>query len=433
MTEYEVQLYTPHEAQMLFHDCDARFRCMNCGRRFGKTVSAANEVCKFACENENTLSWWVAPTYRQARIAYRQMKKALAPLTTRHSDTDLRIELINGAVIECRSADNSDNLRGEGVHFLVVEEAAMLPSKVWYEILRPMLSDTNGRAVFISTPKGRNWFFDIFMRGLDPLRPEYASFTFPTSANPYIPASEVEFARQDLPEDVFRQEYEAVFLEESAGVFRGIDACVYGALDEDAQPVAGHGYVLGWDVAKYQDFSVATIIDTSTLQAVDFWRTNHIDYSFQLDEIERLARKWNAYILMDMTGVGDPLLEQLRLRGLAAEGYLFNNSSKKALIETLQLAFQHRSISIPDVAVLVGELRQMEYKLLPSRLVSYSAPDGAHDDCVISLALAYFAAAKPNVPLHGDNVTQEEITVPTIAEIAQYDPFEYAASHGWSD
>src|ERR1700738_3924534 len=99
MAVYEVQLYSPHAGQQVFHNCTARFITMNCGRRFGKTISAANEMCKFACEHDDTLSWWVAPTVRQAKIAYRQMKKALAPLTIKPNDSELRIVLINGAII----------------------------------------------------------------------------------------------------------------------------------------------------------------------------------------------------------------------------------------------------------------------------------------------------------------------------------------------
>lgn len=428
MAVYEVELYAPHEGQIAFHECTARYICMNCGRRFGKTIAAANECCKFACEHERTLTWWVAPTYRQARIAYRQMKKALAPITSRSSDAELRIELINGAVIECRSAEKPDNLRGEGVHMLVIEEAAMLPANVWYEILRPMLADTNGRAVFISTPKGRNWFFDVYQRGLDPLRPDYASFTFPTSANPFVPAEEIEAARQDTPEDFFRQEYLAEFLEDSAGVFKGIDACIYGEYIEE-ESEKGHQYFMGWDVAKYQDFSVMTVINAFTNRVSAFYRTNKIDYTVQLSKAIEIAERYNAYVLQDMTGVGDPILERLQQR-VSAEGYLFTNASKKALIEHLQLAFQHRTIQIPNIPALVAELRRFEYKFNPkTRVISYGAPDGQHDDCVISLALAYYAAARPHVPLQGDEIDKQEIEVPTIEEIAKYDPFAWADNH----
>jgi hypothetical protein len=95
---------------------------------------------------------------------------------------------------------------------------------------------------------------------------------------------------------------------------------------------------------------------------------------------------------MDMTGVGDPLLEQLKKRQLVADGYLFNNTSKKTLIEELVVGIEQQRCTFPDLPVLIGELRTMEYTLTPSRLVQYAAPQGSHDDTVISLALAYHAA-----------------------------------------
>ena len=435
MANYLVELYTPHDGQRVFHDCTARFIVMNCGRRFGKTIAAANECCRFACEYDNTLTWWVAPTYKQARIAYRQIKKALAPISTRKSDVELRIELVNGAVIECRSADNPDNLRGEGVHMLVVEEAAMMPGKLWHEILRPMLADTNGRAVFISTPKGRNWFYMMYMRGLDSSYPDYASFTFPTSANPHVPPSEIEAARRDMPEDLFRQEILAEFLEESAGVFRKIGACTfdvdYDASGEWQDPhglIQGHMYFAGWDVAKYMDFSVMTVIDAMTRRVVHWFRTNKIDYHEQIKDVVRIARIYDAYILMDCTGVGDAVLEALKLQEPGSQGYLFTNTSKKPLVEGLQLAFQHQNIQIPNIPVLISELQQFEYQFSPStRVITYGAPENEHDDCVFSLALAVHAATKQSIPLAGEKVTQAKSEQPDVMKI---DPFSYAMEHG---
>ena len=391
-----VKLYTPHAGQIPFHRSTARFRVVNCGRRWGKTTSAANEESKFALDHPGVLCWWVAPIYRQAKIAYRLMKNALKDVIEKSSDTDLRLELINGSIIECRTCDNPDNLRGDGVHFMVVEEAAMIGDKdVWFKVLRPMLSDTNGKAVFISTPKGRNWFYVLYCRGLDPLQKDYESFTFPTSSNPHIPADEIRQAKEDLPEDVFRQEYLAEFLEESAGVFRRVDSCIAGELED---PIPGIPYVLGWDPAKYNDFSVCSVLNTHTMH-VDAWdRFNGVDYTVQLDRVYDLATQYNsAFVLMDCTGVGDPLLEQLKQKGLTADGYLLNNTSKKNLIEELVVAIEHQSIWYPDLPILTNELKIMEYSLTPSRNVQYSAPSGAHDDAVISLALAGHAAGQGGV------------------------------------
>lgn len=383
---------------------------------------------------------WVAPVYRQSKIAYRLIKGALAAsgdagrIVAHSSDSELVIELVNGARLLFSSTDNYEALRGIGIHFLVIDECATVNAKAWTEVLRPTLSDTQGKALFLGTPKGRNFFYVLFQRGLDPGYPEWESFTAPTSANPYIPADEIVAARSELPEPVFLQEYEAVFLEESAGVFTGIDACIAG---EFRDPDPQCSYIIGWDIAKHQDYSVMTVLNCNTMH-VDYWeRSNKIDYTVQLERLYYLAEKYHAFVLLDMTGVGDPILDQVQRRGIPCDGYLFTNASKKVLIETLVVGIQNRALSFPDLPILIGELRMMEYTLSPSRLVVYAAPQGAHDDCVMSLALAFFAAIRPHVPLSGDDVSVPEAP-PTLQEVVVQaqatDPFEWAARYNlWGD
>ena len=424
-----VQLYTPHAGQVPIHKSNARFRVVTCGRRFGKTLLACNEFVKFGCEHPKALLAWVSPTYRQSKIAYRLIKQALGQLISHTSDSELSIELPHGARMIFCSSDNYDALRGIGVHFLVMDECATIAEKAWSEALRPTLSDTKGRALFLGTPKGRNFFYRLFQRGLDPLYPDWVSFTAPTSANPYIPREEIEAARRELPEMVYQQEYLATFLADSAGVFSNIDACVKGGM---LDPRSDCDYVIGWDIAKYQDFSVISVLNCQTMH-LDYWqRTNHIDYSVQVEDVCAIARRYNhAYILQDSTGVGDPVLEQVQRRGFRSDGYLFTNASKKILIEGLVVGIQNVGLTFPDIDVLLGELRQMQYTLTPSRLISYSAPDGAHDDTVMSLALAYHAATRSRMPLAGEEEPVEP--QPTLTEAitnAQLDPFAYAESLG---
>lgn len=427
--EITVQLYTPHAGQRVVHRSKARFRVVTCGRRFGKTYLGCNEDVKFACEHPKTLTAWVAPTYRQTKIAYRLIKQALGELISHSSDSELLIDLPNGTRMMFCSADNYDALRGLGIHFLVIDETPFMNEKAWTEVLRPALSDTRGKALFLGTPKGRNFFYTLFQRGLDPLYPEWESFTAPTAANPYIPREEIAAAKQELPEMVFQQEYEAVFLAESAGVFTNIDACIRGGM-LDPQPNCD--YVVGWDIAKYQDFSVISVLNCQTMH-LDYWqRTNHVDYSVQVEDVCSIALRYNyAYILQDSTGVGDPVLEQVKMRGLRADGYLFTNTSKKTLIEGLVVGIQNVGVTFPHIPVLIAELRQMQYTLTPSRLISYAAPDGAHDDTVMSLGLAYLAASRPHVPLSGDEPKEEDTAPLTWKAVLkmQGDPFQWADEH----
>lgn len=386
-----VQLYSPHPGQVPVHKSKARFRVVPCGRRFGKTYLGCNEIIKFCCEHNNILGAWVSPTYRQSKIAFRLIKNALASLSSHKSDSELTLELPNGSRMMFCSSDNYDALRGNGIHFLVIDECGDVEEKAWTEVLRPCLSDTRGKALFLGTPKGRNFFYMLYHRGLDPMYPDWESFHAPSSSNPYIPPEEIEAARKELPEDAYAQEYLAEFLEESAGVFRRIDGIIEGELDLDYMPVYGHEYILGWDHAKYNDYSVITLIDATARKVVWWDRFNQIDYTYQVKKVVAVAKKFKAFVLMDSTGAGDVVFELLRENYSNCDGYLFNNTSKKILIETLQLGIQDKAFTMPNIPVVVSELRQFEYHLSPSRNIIYSAPDGCHDDCVISLALGWYA------------------------------------------
>lgn len=389
--------FSPHKGQWRINKSKARFRVVACGRRFGKTLMAIFEILSFALSHKNANCAWVAPWFRQSKIVYRYIRKIFhktgKSIIVYKSDTDLRFEFANGSVIQFFSAENYDAMRGDGYHFVVIDEAAdaLKDPKMWTDAIRPALSDTNGFALFIGTPKGRNLFFQLFNRGDDPEYPDWESFHAVTADNPYIPRAEIETAKKELPEDTYHQEYDARFLEESAGVFRRIEAILDGKLDPEYLPEYGHTYILGWDHAKYQDYSVLTLMSTKTRKVVWWDRFHQIDHTKQVDRVVAVARKFNAFVLMDSTGAGDVVLELLKEKYDNCDGYLFTNASKKILIETLQLGIQDKAFTMPEITVVVNELRQFEYKISPSRNVIYSAPDGAHDDCVISLALVWYA------------------------------------------
>jgi Terminase large subunit, T4likevirus-type, N-terminal len=400
-----VKLYAPHQGQWRVHASCARFRVVAMGRRFGKTFLAVNELTKSALERKNTEYAWIEPWFRQAKIVYRLMRKVWHGIIAYKSDAELRIEFKNGSVLQFFSAENPDAIRGNGFDGVVIDEAgdALRNESVWFDAIRPTLSDRGGWALIIGTPKGRNLFFRMFTWGEDPEHPDWASFTAPTADNPYIPASEIEAAKRELPEDSFLQEYAAVFLEFGAGVFKGIDACINGVFDESYERIEGRPYVLGWDPAKFQDYSVLTLIDCHAMRVVGWWRFNHIDYTIQVETVATIASRFGAHVLMDVTGIGAPLYEQMQIqarkRGFSCEEFLFTNATKKALIESLQIGIQNRDIEFPNIPVLVNELRIFEYVLTKSGLLSYSAPSGANDDAVISLALGYQAASYPRGPL----------------------------------
>ncbi len=441
----KVRLYRPHKGQLRIHNSKARFRVVACGRRFGKTLMACNEIVKFALEHRNATCAWVAPSYRQSKIAYRLIRRAMREVITYKSDSELRIEFKSGSSITFYSSDNYDALRGNGFHFIVLDECADINELAWTEVLQPTLADTNGKALFIGTPKGRNFFFRLFARGEDEAYPDWESFHAATADNPYIRRENIEAARRELPEDTFAQEYLAVFLEESAGVFKGIDAIIKGLLNPDYKYDPKQAYSLGWDPAKYNDFSVITLMDAAR-RVVAWTRINELDYTVQLKLVAEIANKFHAHVLMDMTGVGDPLLEQLKqlgykteddagnkVPGFHADGYLFTNASKQELVQGLQLGVQHRDLEIPDIPVLVNEMRIFQYELSPSRKIIYSAPKGYHDDCVISLALAYEDAKQPRGPLVWSVDETKDVRTLEMTELPENKQYQIMEVEKWEE
>jgi len=408
--DLRLKLYAPHDGQKKLHMSPARFRIACAGRRWGKTIGCVNELIKYSWEHPELPGWWVAPTYGQAVKAFTTATDNFgsAIKQKRAAQGQMQIVLHSGGRVRFLSAERYENLRGEGVGFMVVDEAAFVSRAAWQEVLRPMLSDTMGRAILISTPKGRNWFYEMWLRGEDPEEVEYESFWFPTISSPYVADSEVEEARRTLPADVFAQEYEAAFLSQAAGVFHSIEDCIYGEYED---PLPDHRYAIGWDIAKHSDFSVISVMDTDHLRIftdekgnvhqiptphlVQFDRFNTLSYALQIDRVEAVAKKYGAYVLMDATGLGDPIYDTLQARGVPVYPYHMSTARKTTIIQNLAVALETKGITFPANRILEHELNAYMYEITPAGTIRYSAPEGDHDDSVVSLALAVWAAQHP--------------------------------------
>lgn len=221
-------------AQRLIADAPFRFRVAVCGRRFGKTHLAIRELAKYASKPDQKC-WYVAPTYRMAKqIVWKKLKKKLISINwvKKVNEQDLTLELVNGSEISLRGADNYDSLRGVGLAFVCVDEAADIDPEAWYEVLRPTLSDTGGHALFLGTPKGMNWFKELY--DLHTVRNNWISFQFTTLDGGRVPEEEILQARQDLDARTFSQEFLATFEN-----FSGIVAYAFGQHNiKPAEPVA---------------------------------------------------------------------------------------------------------------------------------------------------------------------------------------------------
>lgn len=292
-----------------------------------------------------------------------------------------------------KSSDNPDALRGEALNGVVLDEAAYTKESAWTEAIRPALSDREGWALFISTPAGRNWFWRHWMRGQDPEYQDWQSWQFPTSANPFINSTEIDAAQHTLPERIFSQEYLAQFIEDAGGVFRKVLSAVTDC--ERDTPEDGHDYVFGVDWGRHNDFTVITVLDTTTKSVVKLDRFTQIDYSIQTGRLKALAQTFKPIqIIAELNSMGEPLVEQLISDGLPVSGFQTTNASKEEAIRALEGAFEREEIHIPNDRTLIGELQAYEQDKTPSGRFTFSAPEGMHDDTVMSLAMAWQGVAK---------------------------------------
>ena len=390
-----IELPALHPGQREIVLNDARFKVLACGRRWGKTRLGALLCLSTAMRKGR--AWWVAPSYKMAAVGWRLVTQLAqqVPGATIHK-ADQMIQIPGGGTVQVRSADNPQSLRGEGLDGLVMDECAFTMEAAWTEALRPALSDRLGWALFISTPKGRNWFWRAFVRGQEGGE-EWKSWQFPTVTNPYISPSEVEAARLSLPERIFRQEYLAEFIDDAGGVFRHVVDAATATLQ--SAPTAGHQYAMGVDWGKHNDYTVITVLDLVDMAVVAIDRMNQIDYSLQIGRLGAMCDLWKPLtIIAERNSMGEPLIEQLLREGLPVQAFTTTNASKGAAIEGLALAFERAEIKIPNDASLVGELQAYEMERLPSGLLRYGAPEGMHDDQVMSLALAWQAVTlRPTV------------------------------------
>jgi phage terminase large subunit-like protein len=376
----------PHAGQLEVHNSDARFKVLSAGRRWGKTRLGVNECLDVAAQGGR--AWWVSPSYKTSEVGWRPLRQ----IARKISGAEIRLvdRVVNfpgGGFVAVRSADNPDSLRGEGLDFVVMDECAFMQREAWTEAIRPALSDRQGKVLFISTPKGRNWLWEIYQRGVSG-EEGWQSWTFPTSSNPFIAKEEIEAAKRDLPEMIFRQEYLAEFIDDAGGVFRRVQEA---AILETKEYEEGKQYIAGVDVAASVDFTVVSVLDAESKEMVYLDRFNRVDYPVLIDRLEAVYHRYHmTSMVVESNSIGRPVIDELVARGLNIVPFTTTSATKQSIIQNLQAAFENGQIRILNNPVLVGELLSFESKRNASGGFSYSAPDGMNDDCVMSLAIAWY-------------------------------------------
>lgn len=406
----------PHAGQQVVLDSPARFKVMNCGRRFGKTVLAA-KIAVSKTRQANKMVWWVAPQYKITKRGYEEVLRQLAPGVLAHdpppsSNFDAGRAVVlrfkNGTRMEFYSSERPEGMLGAAVDFVVLDEAARMPMRIWNQIVSPTLIDHLGGALIISTPVGRNWFYKVWQKGQDPSQEEWASWTFTTQDNPTLPEGEADRMAADMPRMEAEQEIYAKWLASGSAVFiledhALQDGAVYpNGLIENAPP-RGH-IVLGIDLARTSDYTVIYGARASDRVNCYFERMQAIAWEEQRRRIKRACRTimrnggTGVTLVVDEGNAGSVIVEDLEEAGFDVVGINFT-THKANMVRLLANDLERRRAMIlndPEYGLL--EFENYMLGVTPAGRYTYSAPEGEHDDVVSAKMLQHWGMVNEGVP-----------------------------------
>lgn len=376
------------------------------GRQTGKTKTTAVKAIHFGYVNGGATVLIVSPGLRQSthllEMASGLMESSPVARSGVKSLTQTCIELKNGSRILALPC-SEDRIRGYAADLIVCDEAAFMPEEVILRVLFPMLSTTDGGIVLLSTPWGRDHFFYRAYQN-----PEYSVFHVSALDSPLVSDGLLEEQRRELSEEAFRMEYLAEFAEPATCFFP--QDLIRGCIDPELQLLPGlevkvpvGSYYGGADLGKLEDYSILAVLRKEGEQlSLVYLRelplgTPYTEVIGLLAAAERRFRFQGLYV--DQTGVGEPVLEELKGRGAPfATGVTLTAGVKEEVMTCLKLAMEQRRLRMPHIRRLFSQINEQQYAYALSGHLSFSHPVGGHDDQLWSLALAVYASTRERRP-----------------------------------
>ena len=376
--EIEIRLPKPHAGQLQVLQSKAKFKILQCGRRWGKSLICQIIAIQRMLQGQKIA--YVTPTFALAKEFYKQfLQRIPSALIKSENKTDLIIELINGGTLTFFSGEALNRFRGLKFHYCIVDEAAHIPElkEYWGEAILPTLIDYNGEAILISTPAGKEFFHSMFIRGKN-LEFNYESFHFTTHDNPTLSTEAIDGLCKELTEAQYRQEILAIAGENSNNPI-GLEHINKNIIQELSKLPT---QVFGIDVAKYNDWTVITGLDVNG--HMTYFERFQLSWQLTKEKIRGLPS--DVYKVMDSTGVGDVLLEELQMQVQKLDGFKFTTESKPKLIYDFIKKIERGELKYNQITA--DELSVFEYVYTSTGHIKFNARQGYHDDCIISLALA---------------------------------------------
>ncbi len=373
----------------------ARFKMLNWHRKARKTTLAISNLIRYAA-TFNHVYWYVSPSYSAAKRTVWDDPEILPRLLPgwaddtatwfKKNETELRIYFPkSGGSIYFIGADRPDLMRGPNPWGVVHDEFSVQRKEVWQDVVQPiLLANPNAFAWFLFTPRGKNHAYDLMLQHESD--PNWQISTVNCYQSGIFTPEQIEEMKAQMIPASFQQEFMCEFLEGEGSVFRHVKEVCNAQVKE---PIPGHLYVMGVDLGKSQDYTVITVYDRKTNYQVYQERFNILEWPFQRAKIAHVSGKYNnALTVLDTTGIGGPIYDDLSRLGVPIQPFSFTNTSKKEIIEKLSIYIEQKYIRMIPTQETLTEFDSYEIEYTPTGLVTYNARSGMHDDIVIAQALA---------------------------------------------
>jgi hypothetical protein len=386
-----INLVKPHEKQRdIINAClddNIFFIVSIIGRQFGKTLIAENLAIYWALNNKNSVIYWVSPTDSQSQKVYKDIVAAIIESgiikSKKMPKGDTEIIFKNDSRILFRSAASEDNLRGQSVDYMILDEAAFIKKTTVEEILLPMLNVKGKKCLFISTPKGKNYLYEYFLKGNE--HPNWKSIRYSTYDSPFANKVLIDMFKETLSPKLFKQEIEAEFVD-SSSIFNNINEVL--VLNEEKEPTYGKKYWCGIDIGLINDASVLSIIDDNG-NLVKYYRFENVEAPDLINKIIEINNKWKFQkILIENNNQGLVIYQDLKRKISNIDEFNTNQKTKSEIINRLVHLFNMKEIKLVKDEYLRIELEAFIFKQSNTGNLKFMADIGFHDDCVMSLAIA---------------------------------------------
>lgn len=384
-----------------------------CSRGWGKTLfSTSSLVLPAIVKYPHYQVCWIAPNYKIAKAPIddvffginentgERFINDVCPETRfkffEHKKGDNELHFWNQSKIFLRSADAPDSIVSKGYNIIVIDEGALISKDIFQKQILPIARKKNCKIVIITTPRGKNWIYEMFLEGQDSAKSRYISFQQPWWKRPDYPEL-LKDLMKDLPKHIRDQEFGAEFIDGGGGTFTNLGSVFTGELIEfptenqewyhkEWKSLKANVGVLAVDFAKMVDFTVITVM-TNDKKVIYYSRVNKCDYKIQLNKIKTIAEKFDwPEVIYDATGVGSAITDFLSTE-LNVFPFVFTNNSKNDIVNKLIMACEMNEIEIPNIITIKNEFQLFQFNMTKTGKIAYSAPDGKHDDCVMSIAM----------------------------------------------